>query len=458
MQTTQQQKNYRYFGTLRRLLRRDAGPNIRKIVDKTHPADLAQIFSYFTPEDQLTILTYAEDNKRRAEVIRNMPMEGAKELVVKMVGNDIKVGVDVICEMSADDQADLLGDLDEALAHEIINAMPQADSDDVQELLRYDEHSAGGIMNPDVMAIRADATIAEAIKIVQEHEDIDMFFYLYVVDDHGSLCGVLSLRRLVTSKPETVIKNIMNPEVVSVRTEEDQEDVARLVTRYDFLAIPVVDDTNNLVGAVTVDDVIDVISEEATEDFLKMAGAGDEHLQSASPLRHVFSRAPWLFAALIGGILTSFVINNFEATLTKYLALAAFIPVIIGMAGNVGTQSLAVVVRGLATRQIRIRQAWSTIVNEVIVGIILGCLYGGILGAVGLWQFSGTTPQAINLAVAVGTATATAMLLAAFVASSIPIMFAKINVDPAVATGPFVTTAIDILGVFIYFTVVNVLV
>lgn len=455
MQTTQQQKNYRYFGTLRRLLRRNAGPNIRKIVTKTHPADLAQIFSYFPADDQLTILNYAEDIKRRAEVIRNLPMEHAEELIAKM---DIKRAVEIICEMSADDQADLLGAVDEKLANDIINAMPQEDSHDVQDLLKYDEHSAGGIMNPDVMSIHMDATIAESIKMVQEAEDVDMFFYLYVIDDHGSLSGVLSLRRLVTSKPETVIKNIMNPSVVSVRTEEDQEDVARLVTRYDFLAIPVVDETNQLVGAVTVDDVIDVIAEEATEDFLKMAGAGEEHLHTASPFRHVLSRAPWLFAALIGGILTSFVINNFEDTLSKYLSLAAFIPVIIGMAGNVGTQSLAVVVRGLATRQIRIKQAWSTISNELIIGVVLGCLYGAILGAVGFWQFTGSTPQAINLAVAVGTATATAMLLAAFVASSIPIMFAKINIDPAVATGPFVTTAIDILGVFIYFTVVNALV
>ncbi|MBN2342549.1 MAG: magnesium transporter [Deltaproteobacteria bacterium] len=455
MQTTQQQKNYRYFGTLRRLLRRNAGPNIRKIVNKTHPADLAQILSYFPVDDQLTILTYAEDNRRRAEVLRNMPMDNAAELVVKL---DIKKAVDVICEMSADDQADLLGELDEAVATEIINAMPQEDSDDVQDLLRYDERSAGGIMNPDVMAIHMDATIAEAIKMVQGAEDVDMIFYMYVVDDHNSLCGVLSLRRLVTAKPATVIKNIMNPNVVSVRTEEDQEDVARLVTRYDFLAIPVVDDTNNLVGAVTVDDVIDVIAEEATEDFLKMAGAGDEHQQSASPFKHVLSRAPWLFAALVGGILASFVISSFEETLSRYLVLAAFIPVIIGMAGNVGTQSLAVVVRGLATRQIKIKQAWNSISNEIVVGIILGCLYGAVLGAVGLWKFSGVTPDAMNLALAVGAATATAMCLAAFVASSIPIMFAKLNIDPAVATGPFVTTAIDILGVTIYFTVVNVLV
>ncbi|MBN2526517.1 MAG: magnesium transporter [Deltaproteobacteria bacterium] len=455
MQTTHQQKNYRYYGTLRRLLNRKAGPNIRKIVDKTHPADMAQILSYFTAEDKLGIIRYAKDDRRRAEILREMQLESAAEMVLLM---QVPQAVAIILEMSTDDQADLLGSLDEQHANAIIAAMPKDESDDVQELLRYDENSAGGIMNPDVLAIHMDSTIAEAIKVVQDHEDVDMIFYLYVVDDHGSLCGVLSLRHLVISKPDVVIKHIMNPNVVSVRTEEDQEDVARLVTRYDFLAIPVVDDTNNLVGAVTVDDVIDVIAEEATEDFLKMAGAGEEQEENASAFKHVLGRAPWLFAALVGGIATSFVIRNFEDTLSTYLSLAAFIPVIIGMAGNVGTQSLAVVVRGLATRQIKIKQAWQTISNEILVGTLLGCLYGAILGAVGLWQFSGNTPMAFNLAIAVGAATATAMLLAALVASSIPLMFARINIDPAVATGPFVTTAIDILGVTIYFTVVNLLV
>jgi magnesium transporter len=455
MQVTQQQKNYRYYGTLRRLLNRNAGANIRKIVEKTHPADMAQILSYFAAAEQRAILKYARDDKRRAEILREMTLEVARGLVMLM---DVKEVVAIILEMSADDQADLLGTLDENYANEIIAAMPRDESNDVQELLRYDEYSAGGIMNPDVLAIHMDSTIAEAIKVVQQHGDIDMIFYLYVVDDHGSLCGVLSLRHLVISKPETVVRNIMNPDVVSVRTEEDQEDVARLVTRYDFLAIPVVDDTNNLVGAVTVDDVIDVISEEATEDFLKMAGAGEEQVQNASPFRHVASRAPWLFAAMLGGVVTSFVIRNFEDTLSRYLSLAAFIPVIIGMAGNAGTQSLAVVVRGLATRQIKIKQAWQTISTEILVGTLLGILYGAILGAVGLWQFSGDSPVALNLAVAVGTATATAMTLATLVASSIPLMFARINIDPAVATGPFVTTAIDILGVTIYFMVVNALV
>ena len=453
--TVQQQKNYRYYGTLRRLLNRKAGPNIRKILDKTHPADMAQILSYFAAEEKRAILRYAESDKRRAEILREFPLEAAAELVVLM---KIPEAVAIILEMSADDQADLLGSLDEQHAHDIIAAMPKDESDDVQELLRYDENSAGGIMNPDVVAIHLDSTIAEAIKVVQTLEDVDMIFYLYVVDDHGSLCGVLSLRRLVTSKPETPIKNIMDPNVVSVRTEEDQEDVARLVTRYDFLAIPVVDDTNNLVGAVTVDDVIDVIAEEATEDFLKMAGAGEEQEQNASPLRHVMNRAPWLFAALLGGVVTSLVIRNFEYTLSRFLPLAAFIPVITGMAGNVGTQSLAVVVRGLATRQIKIKQAWQTISNEILVGVMLGCIYGAILGSVGFWQFSSSTPMPLNLALAVGTATATAMLAATLVASSIPLMFARINVDPAVATGPFVTTTIDIIGVSIYFTVVNLLV
>jgi magnesium transporter len=454
VQTLQQQKNYRYFGTLRRLLRRNAVPNIKKIINRIHPVDLAQVFTYFPSSDQTLLLSYIDNSEKQSDILKELNISMAKEIVEEL---GTEKSVKIICEMPPDDQADLLAALDEELASEILAAMPQEDSDDVQDLMRYDEHSAGGIMNSDVLAIHMDSTVEEATNKIQESQDVDLVFYIYVVDDYGSLMGVLSLRHLVVSKPGTIIKDVMNPNVVSVRPEEDQEDVARFVTKYDFLAIPVVDETNCLIGAVSVDDVIDVISDEATEDILRMAGAGtgDGSSMTVSPFKHVLSRAPWLFAALIGGIIASLVIENYEHVLTKFLPVAAFIPVIIGMAGNVGTQSLAVVVRGLATNQIKISNAWKVIGNEILVGLMLGLVYGAILGAFGLMQFHGAPIPALNLAIAIGSATACAMILAAMVASSIPLMFAKINIDPAVATGPFVTTAIDILGVFIYFTVVE---
>jgi magnesium transporter len=314
-------------------------------------------------------------------------------------------------------------------------------------------------MSPDFIAIMEDVTAGDAIRIVQDSPDVEMAFYIYVVNTHGSLIGVVSLRQLVTSRPDVQLHDIMNPHVVSVRTDEDQEDVARLVSRYDFLAVPVVEEPSRLVGVVTVDDVIDVIREEATEDILKMAGAGEEWDESHSVLGSVKSRAPWLAAAWIGGIVASFVIGHYEGTLQKYLPLAAFIPIIMGMAGNVGTQSLTIVVRGLATRRIDTKKFWSVAGREVATGFLLGILYGAALGAVGYLRMGyDLATNVMTLAVIVGVAAAASMTVAALLGAATPLLFARLHIDPAVATGPFVTTTIDVLGVLVYFNLTEMLI
>ena len=449
-------QSYRFADTIRRLLRRNATPNIHKILSRTHPADLAQVLNQFVPMEQIRLIAMSGDNDKQAEVLSSLPLNHAVDLVPEM---NLAQVVKIISAMSGDDMADLLGALDEELASKIIAALPDEESDEVAELLRYDEATAGGIMSPDVLAIPEDVTAQEAILIVQESPDVEMAFYIYVTNDHDSLTGVISLRQLVTSRPEMLMKDIMNPQVVSVKTDEDQEEVARIVSRYDFLAVPVVDETNTLVGVVTVDDVIDVIREEATEDILKMAGAGENYDDRRSILGSVWQRAPWLFAALVGGIITSFVISYYEETLAKYLPIVAFIPVIIGMAGNVGTQSLAIVVRGLATRRIDVKQFWKVVSSEIMVAMLLGALYGLLLGGMGFLQFSnGEVSNATLLAITVGGSSAIAMVIAALVATAMPMLFAKLHIDPAVATGPFVTTAIDIIGVLVYFNLVTAVV
>ena len=448
-------QTHRISDTLKRLLRRNAEPNIRRILERTHPADLAQVLDRFLPLEQLRLLGLFGDDERQAEVVASLPLAHAAELVESL---DLERAVAVLREMSGDDRADILGELDEELAHEILAAFPAEESDEVADLLRYDEATAGGIMSPDVLAIAQEVTASEAIRIVQESPDVEMAFYIYVVDDHYNLVGVVSLRQLVTSKPNVPLKECMNPQVVSVRTEEDQEEVARIVSRYDLLAVPVVDDTNTLVGVVTVDDVIDVLREEATEDILKMAGAGEQLDDRQSVFGSVLRRAPWLAVAWGGGLVASIIIGRFESMLKEYVALVGFLPVIIGMAGNVGTQSLAIVVRGLATRRIDVKQFWRVFGRETSVGILLGLLYGAALGAWGFVTMH-TAPGAnvLLLAAVVGSASAIAMVIAAAVGATMPLILARIGVDPAVATGPFVTTAIDILGVIVYFNIVHVL-
>ncbi|MBT8369936.1 MAG: magnesium transporter, partial [Deltaproteobacteria bacterium] len=329
----------------------------------------------------------------------------------------------------------------------------KAESEEVEDLLRYDDDTAGGIMVPDFIALKEDTTAKEAIESLQkEHSDVEMAFYLYVVDEYGKLVGVSSLRQLVVVPPETPLKEFMSTDVFSARTDIDQEEVAKIVARYDILAVPVVDDLNRLVGIVTVDDVIDILRKEATEDILKMAGAGGEFIETKSILKSTRIRLPWLFASCIGGIIAVFIIGKYESSINKVAYLAAFVPVIMGMGGNIGTQSSTIVVRGLATGRINVRDIWSVVFKELSIGVILGLVYGALIGSVAQFRYSIEA-----LAVSVALAVICSMTVAALVGSCVPMGFAKINIDPAVATGPFVTTAIDIISVFFYFVIATTL-
>ena len=244
----------------------------------------------------------------------------------------------------------------------------------------------------------------------------------------------------------------MATDVFSVQTDMDQEEGARIVARYDILAVPVVDGTNRLVGIVTVDDVIDIIRKEATEDILKMAGAGEEFVETKSILKSTRIRLPWLFASCAGGIIAFFIIGKFEDSLLKFAYLAAFIPVIMGMGGNIGTQSSTIVVRGLATGRLNVRDIWTVVLKELTIGALLGTVYGLLIGSVAQFRYS-----MLALALAVALAVISSMSIAALVGSLVPMGFARVNIDPAVATGPFVTTAIDIISLSFYFVIATTL-
>jgi magnesium transporter len=369
-------------------------------------------------------------------------------------GMDLDNIVGVLEHMPTDDVADLIGQLPDDMSDSILERMKKKDSEEVEGLLRYGDDTAGGIMVPDFIALREDATAKEAIESLQkEHLDVEMPFYLYAVDEYGKLVGVSSLRQLVVVPPESPLKDFMATDVFSVQTSMDQEEVAKIVARYDILAVPVVNETNQLVGIVTVDDVIDIFREEATEDILKMAGvSGEEFIETQSVARSTRIRLPWLFASCIGGIIAFFIIGHFEGSLRKLAYLAAFIPVIMGMGGNIGTQTSTIVVRGLATGRLNIRDTWSVVLKELAIGFILGMVYGFLIGMVAQLRYS-----SIQVAISVGLAVISSMSIAALVGSLVPMGFARINIDPAVATGPFVTTAIDIISVYFYFEIATTL-
>jgi magnesium transporter len=436
--------------TIRRLLRRDATVHLHKIVNKTHAADLAVVFQFMTSREQEALFDLMDTLEQKAVLFSELKQETLLGLIQGMAPE--KIG-EILEQMPTDDVADLLGKLPDERAKALLDLMAKEDSEEVEGLLGYDAQTAGGIMLPDFIAQRDDSTARQAIEALQkQYVDVEMPFYLYVIDEHDNLVGVISLRQLVVVPPETTLKSIMATDVVSVQTDMDQEEVARIVARYNILAVPVVDESNKLVGIVTVDDVIDIIRQEATEDILKMAGAGEGLVQSQSLFRSAKIRLPWLLASWIGGVIAFFIISHFQSTLSKLVYLAAFIPIIMGMGGNIGTQSSTIVVRGLATGQLDLKQMWQVVLKELTVGCLLGFVYGGLLGFVAHFRYDLWLPG-----VTVGLAVLSSMTIAATVGSLVPMVFARINIDPAVATGPFVTASIDILSVFFYFWIATLL-
>ena len=275
-----------------------------------------------------------------------------------------------------------------------------------------------------------------------------MVFYLYVTNAHNQLVGILSLRKLLTVSPSRKLKDIMAGDVISVRTEMDQEEVAKVVEKYNILAVPVVDDANKLMGIITVDDIIDVIRAEATEDIYKMAGASDEELiLGYKSFKIARLRLPWLLTNLLGGVVTGFLMWKLKVTLEAVIALITFIPVITGMGGNVGGQSATIVVRGFATGRVEMTAINRVLFKEIRVGIIMGAVCGMVVGAIA-WAWHGNP----YLGIVVGIAMMVAMTVAATMGVMAPTFFKRIGVDPAIAAAPFVQTANDITGILIYFT------
>ena len=432
--------------TFGRLLRRHAHTNLGKLINKTHPADLAIVFRYFNDEEQYQVFNILKENEHTAEflvelddtIIANLLIEEHPQRIARLIEY-----------ASTNDQSYILGTLEEEQAQSVIDLLKTEEQEEIEELMGYPGDSAGAIMNTNVFTLYQNTTCSEALRTLQDQEEAEMVFYLYITDDDNRLVGVASLRALATTPKDTLLMDIMVKRVHSVRPETDQEDVAQIVAQYNYLAVPVLDEDDHLMGIVTVDDVVDVIRQEATEDFLQMAGAGkDREILLKSSWDNAKARLPWLFASWIGGIIAVTVIGTFEYMLESIIALAAFIPVIIGMGGNIGTQSSTIIVRGIATGRIEAGNELKVLFKEIQVGMILGILYGLLLGLFAKFRFMDTDPM---LGIVVGLSLCSSMLIAAAMGTFIPLVFRKIDVDPAIATGPFVTTSIDILGVLLYF-------
>ena len=440
--------NARTEALLRRLVRRDAASALRKLLAKARPSDIAAAMEHLTWAEQRRLYRLIDDAGYAAEVIAHLSDESSREITREMTEEQV---VAIIDRMDPDDATDLVSALPEELRARVLAEM-DADHEEVRELLAWPPDTAGGLMSPNAFCMPDTATCGQAIAALQANsEQLATVYYVYVVDSSQALVGVTSLRSLLTSPPRTPLVTIMTRDVIRVSPSEDQEEVARFVARYDLLAIPVVDDRRRILGVVTVDDVVDVIREEAAEDMLRMAGMSEE--RQASVVRHSWQRAGWLLATIGGGILAAEIIGLYEETLTRVAVLAGFIPVIMGMGGNVGIQSATLAVRGLATGSVQIGGAVGFVFREARVGVILGILYAFLLGAYGLARYPGEPLIGISVAASIGLAIA----LAAVIGACIPIGLSRVGVDPAIATGPFVTTLVDVIGIVVYFNVARLM-
>ncbi|SDC74867.1 magnesium transporter [Shouchella lonarensis] len=415
-----------------------------------HPTDQMELFLRLEKALQKQVLLFLSPQEF-ADLFQGFELEDQLTLFPEL---SYQYAVSMFNHMSADDVADFLAEIDKNKADDMLSAMDLEESKRVEELMAYAPKTAGAIMTKEFIRLAVTSTAKEVIEALrQTAPEAETIYYLYVVDANQHLVGVVSLRDLIVAAPSRTVEEMMSTKVVSVFENDDQEDVAHLIKEYDFLAVPVVTPDKRLVGIITVDDVIDVLEEEATEDFDDFAasrGATDLSLTAFAAAR---KRAPWLILLMFFGLLTANIIGRFEETLEQVVLLAAFMPLIMGTAGNTGTQSLAVAVRGLATGSFERSGVWKPIRRELGTGLLLGLICMVVLMVIISVFYQGNW----TLAFIVGISLFVALSIAAVIGTIIPLIIDKFKIDPAVASGPFITTLNDIIGLLVYFTVATVL-
>jgi magnesium transporter len=426
--------------SVKRLLRIGASANLLNLLQKQHPADLAQVFSELFDKDREAVFSLLADRNGRLamEALSEMGPEPGAPLLATRAAEEIARLAE---EIPSDDAAALIDNLPGDLSAAVLDLMRPRESRVVEGLLEFAEQTAGRIMNPQVFALSENLTVGEAIAEVQAARDVEMVFYLYVVDDRRHLVGVVSLRRLLLVSPETPLKRIMTGDLISVSVETDQEEAARQVASYNLLAIPVVDEENKLAGVITVDDVIDVIADEATEDIYRLAGvAGDE--RAFTPARESLrKRLPWLSVNLVTAFMAAAVVALFEGTIERITALAVFMPIVASLGGNAAMQTLTVIVRGIALGELSWGNSRKALLKEMAVGVGNGILLG-FVAALATWVMRGDPALGLVLGIA--------MVLNFFVAAAagtlVPLGLRAANVDPALASSVFITTLTDVFG------------
>ena len=431
---------------------------VLNLVADLHPADLAQLISHL-PFDEAKQLFSWLPAIQGGEILPELDEAYRGDLLEEV--KPVRVGK-MLDELDTDDATDIIADLPDNIAEAVIPMLE--DADDVRALLGYDEETAGGIMGREYVSAKGSWTVAEVTEEVRrEADEIDQIYVVYVLDDLGRLEGFITLKKLLLSPAHVTAHDIMRTDYVSVQVDLDQEEVARIMEKYDLIALPVIDYSGKLVGRITIDDIVDVIREEAEEDIQKMSGVTGGEEPTDSVLRITKGRLPWLMVGLVGAGLSGFVIGGFEDALEEAVILAAFIPIMMATAGNVGIQSSSIIVQGLASGDLWSTDVMQRLGKETAVALINGVALSLVLaGAVLLLPLlspaiAATIHSPVLLALTAGLSLLAVIILATLIGTTVPLFLHRGGIDPAIATGPFITTSNDIIGLTVYFLIATVI-
>jgi len=439
--------NREYIEQLTELIDQKADQEIFQSIRSLHPADIAEIMEQLD-SDEAQYLFLLLDGELASDVLVEIP-ENDRKRFLKALPPDV-IAHRFIEFMESDDAADVMSELDEDLQDEVLQHMEDKEqAGDIADLLEYDEDTAGGIMATELVAVNENWTVQTCLKeISAQAEDIDEIYYVYVVDDNHFLKGVLSLKKLIMKPTNTPIISMVTEGAHSVRTDASQEEVAQVMGKYDLVALPVVDQIGRLKGRITIDDVIDIIREEADKDYQMASGISGDVDAGDNVLQRAWTRIPWLFIGMCGGIVGAGVLGSHSSQLAQIPAMAFFIPLIAAMAGNVGVQSSSIIVQSLASGNRNFDSVGQKLIKELSVAFSTAFLFS-ILIFLYNYFFTGN----MGLTYSVSITLFIVMIFASLFGTVIPLILNKLNIDPAVATGPFITTTNDILGLIIYMTV-----
>ncbi|NBC82975.1 MAG: magnesium transporter [Bacteroidetes bacterium] len=434
-----------YINELQSLIDQKDEVEVYKLIKDLHPADIAEIYEELNV-DEAKFIYYLLDTDLAADVLVELE-DDTREKFLEALPGDI-IARQYIENMDSDDAADIIQELSDEKQNEVLRYIDnKAQAGDIADLLNYDEHTAGGMMAKELVKVNENWELITATREMRKQAgELEEVYYVYVVDDNNILKGTVSLKRMLLSRPNALIKNIMEEDVISVQGEAPSEEVINLMEKYDLVALPVIDPVGRLIGRITIDDVVDVMKEEAEKDYQLISGITQDVESSDKTWVLTKARLPWLLIGLVGGILGALVIGNYETDLGLYPQMAFFVPLVAAMGGNVGVQSSAIIVQGLANNTLGLESTWSKLLKELLIALINGMILASIT-----LLFNILVNNSMALTLTVSFALLLVIIFASMFGTFIPLILNRLKIDPALATGPFITTFNDIVGLFIYF-------